>query len=422
MIGKHDTPPLQLMALPAGSVWSNSGRLWWRVRFPDDDKFSNVPLRPAAQSQALPDSAPKAQIEAVAWRIWEVERLKRTKLDERPKMAFVSLEEAAARYLADAVQFYGSSRESRNHALLLRPLRESLGDRDVETIVVADLLEVRNRLADKWARKTINHAVSCWRLFATWMMEHRLCSAAAKIEMCAATPLKRGRSKASESVPVRAAPHWAVKTAMRDAPPSLRAMVYVQELTGMRPGEVCSMRNEDIDRHGRLWLYRPQDHKNAWRGKPRVVVLGPRAQKALRPYLKERGPVFSPALADREWRAQKRNDRASPVQPSQRRGMRRVERPEKKPGAEWVREAYTSAVAKRVTRAVRDGRLPKEEAWSPNQLRHACATRVRLWFGLDAAKGVLGHSMHGGVTDIYSFEAMEREAIRLASPAMQRIG
>lgn len=413
-------PPYPAMALPAGSVWSNSGRLWWRVRFPGDERFSNVPLRPSAQSQALPDSSPKHKIEEVAWRIWEVERLKRVKVEQRPRMAFVSIEEAAARYLADAAEFYGSSREGRNQELLLRPLREALGDRDVESVVVADLLDVRNSLADRWSRKTINHAVSAWRLFATWMMEHRLCSAAAKTELCAATPLKRGRSRAREPVPVRAAPHWAVKEAMRDAPPSLRAMVYVQELTGMRPGEICAMRAEQIERRGRLWLYRPGHHKNDWRGKPRVVVLGPRAQKALAPYLGESGPVFSPALADREWRRMKRAARATPVQPSQR--SRRVARPAKKPGPWWERDAYTAAVAARVGRAVREGRLPKDEAWSPNQLRHACATRVRLWFGLDAAKGVLGHSMHGGVTDVYSFEAMEREAIRLATPAMERIG
>ena len=32
------------------------------------------------------------------------------------------------------------------------------------------------------------------------------------------------------------------------------------------------------------------------------------------------------------------------------------------------------------------------EPWSPNQLRHSCATRLRAEFDLEAAQAVLGHS------------------------------
>jgi len=358
-----------------------------------------------------------------AWRIWERAAGESAPTPrERPRGAPVLVREGVERYVRACADIYREGREGRYHAYALRAVLERLGDREVESLAVADLLDCREDLIERgYARKTINHFVGVWRLWAGWMMENRLCSASAKVEIVATPPLKPRRSRAPEPQPVRAVPHWQVKAAMRDAPPSLRAMVYVQELSGMRPGEVCAMRAEDVDRRGRLWIYRPAVHKNDWRGMPRAVVLGPRAQKILRPYLaKASGPVFSPALADREWRAAKRAARKSPVQPSQRGGARRVAKPEKRPGATWLRDAYTAAVAARVNRAVRAGIIP--ERWSPNQLRHACATRVRLWFGLEAAKGVLGHSMRGGVTDVYSFEAMERESIRLASPAMERIG
>lgn len=40
-------------------------------------------------------------------------------------------------------------------------------------------------------------------------------------------------------------------------------MVQMQLLTAARPGEVCIMRPCDIDRSGRIWVYKPKDHKTA---------------------------------------------------------------------------------------------------------------------------------------------------------------
>jgi hypothetical protein len=40
-------------------------------------------------------------------------------------------------------------------------------------------------------------------------------------------------------------------------------------------------------------------------------------------------------------------------------------------------------------------------SWSPNQLRHNCATRVPRLYGLDVAAAVLGHRL-GTVTEVYA--------------------
>lgn len=39
--------------------------------------------------------------------------------------------------------------------------------------------------------------------------------------------------------------------------------------------------------------------------------------------------------------------------------------------------------------------------WTPNQLRHSCATEVREKFGLEVAQVALGHS-RADVTQIYA--------------------
>ena len=43
----------------------------------------------------------------------------------------------------------------------------------------------------------------------------------------------------------------------------------------------------------------------------------------------------------------------------------------------------------------------KHHHWSPNQLRHAAATKIREEFGLEAAQVYLGHSQ-AYVTEIYA--------------------
>jgi integrase len=61
----------------------------------------------------------------------------------------------------------------------------------------------------------------------------------------------------------------------------VRDRVEIQRLAGMRPGEVCQLRWREIDRSGEVWEYRPVRHKTAWRGKERVVFIGPKAQAVL---------------------------------------------------------------------------------------------------------------------------------------------
>lgn len=39
--------------------------------------------------------------------------------------------------------------------------------------------------------------------------------------------------------------------------PQVKAMIELQRLTGMRPGEVCLMRTCDIDVTGKIWIFLP---------------------------------------------------------------------------------------------------------------------------------------------------------------------
>jgi len=59
------------------------------------------------------------------------------------------------------------------------------------------------------------------------------------------------------------------------------------------------MRLSDIDMSADLWEYRLEKHKSAYRGKDRVIPLGPQAQEVIKPFLKadRSAYLFSPAGA-----------------------------------------------------------------------------------------------------------------------------
>jgi integrase len=164
--------------------------------------------------------------------------------------------------------------------------------------------------------------------------------------------------------------------------------------SGMRPGEVVQMSMAGIDQSPSVWLYTPPRHKTEHHGRGRRVDLGPKAQEVLRPWLRVDGkPLFSPAEWEEKRNADRRAKRATPMTPSQSRRGRKPSR-KRAPKATYTVESYCRAVARACEKAGID-------SWSPNQIRHAFATRVRAEFGLEGAQVSLGHAK-ADVTQVYA--------------------
>ena len=164
------------------------------------------------------------------------------------------------------------------------------------------------------------------------------------------------------------------------------------------------MRPCDIDMESDIWVYEPHEHKNKWRGHERKIPLGPKAQVLLRPFLDR--PLttyfFSPKEAE-EWRyAELRNNRKTPLTPSQRK-RRPKRRPKKAPGDRYKTSSYSQAISYGIKKANKDrkGKEPPIPHWFPLQLRHTRATEVRREYGLDAAQVTLGHA-RADVTQVYA--------------------
>src|SRR5262249_24253725 len=131
----------------------------------------------------------------------------------------------------------------------------------------------------------------------------------------------------------------------------LADMVRLQLVTGMRPGEVCTMRAIDIDMTGPVWLYRPSRHKTEHHGHTRIIAIGPRAQEIVRRHLKTeiQAYLFSPADSIAEFRAELRRHRKSKVQPSQENRAKTT--PNRRPGLRYTKSSYANAVADACNRA-----------------------------------------------------------------------
>lgn len=206
--------------------------------------------------------------------------------------------------------------------------------------------------------------------------------------------LKLGRTDAKEGEPVRPVPGVFIEAVKPHVWSPIRAMIDLQLLTAMRPGEACIMQGCDLETSGRVWIYRPQRHKSEHHGHKREIYLGPQAQEIIKPFLRPdlQAFLFSPADARAEHFRKLRANRQSPVQPSQ--VCRQKKEPKKLPGDRYTVTSYRRAIA----RACEKARVPK---WHPHQLRHNAATNIRKLHGIEMARIILGHST-AFTTEIYA--------------------
>jgi integrase len=341
----------------------------------------------------------------------------------------LTINELALAYLEFADGYYRKNGEPtsevRNIRLSIRPLRELFGTLPARDFGPPQLKVVRQALVESGlCRRVVNQRTRrLVRMFA-WGVEESKVPLHVHWGLKAVKGLQRGRSGVRESEPVKPVPDAFVDAIEPYVSRQVWAMIQLQRLTGMRPGEVCGMRTIDVDTSGRVWIYTPESHKTEHHGRSRKVYLGPAAQVILRPWLRPEltARLFSPREAMEERWAGRRERRETPLTPSQR-GRTRKAKPKRSPGESYDTRSYYHAVlygvrkvnseAKKAAKA--KGTDPKEiPAWHPNQLRHNAATRFRREFGLDATKAVLGHSsvmptqVYAEQDEAKAMEAMER--------------
>jgi integrase len=364
-----------------------------------------------------------------------------------------SVSEVLLAYLTHATAHYRGpdgqpTDELRHVKTVCRHVRELYGNTPCDRFGPLALKAVRQRfIALGWSRKTVNARVERIRRIFKWAAADELLPPAVYHALAAVAGLQRGRTSARETEPVRPVADVVVHATLPHLNRHVRGLVEFQRLTGCRPGEACSVRRVDLDMSGPVWRYRPPQHKGAWRGKGRVIPVGPQAQSVLRGFFTDDPSecLFSPARAVAELLAERAARRATPRWASHvaRNAGKRVARRKRPPADRYTRLSYLTAVTRACDRAFPPAgdvarreresvakwwaRLTDEEReqvkdwrqshrWHPNQLRHSFATRVRKEYGLEAAQVLLGHA-RADVTQVYA----ERNE-QLAAAVAEKIG
>ncbi len=94
-------------------------------------------------------------------------------------------------------------------------------------------------------------------------------------------PVKKGHTEAAEPAPIGPISDSAIEATLPHLSGVVADMVRFQRLTGCRPGEVCKIKPSMVNRESDVWEIQFEEHKGAWRGKDRVVYVGPKAQAVL---------------------------------------------------------------------------------------------------------------------------------------------
>ena len=322
-----------------------------------------------------------------------------------------SVNELVLSYLRFAKTYYVKNGrptgEVRNLKDAVRPLVASHGQVSVTDFGPLSLKAVReSMIASDLSRGVVNERVNRIRRVFKWGVENQIVPPSVLHGLQSVAPLKRGRCNVRETDRVVPVPDHYVDSVINVAPKQIAAMIQLQRLTGMRPGEVVIMRTCDIDMSGPIWEYRPFEHKTEHHGRTRVIYLGPQSQEILGEHLKPEleAFLFSPKEV-KALRAQiARANRVTPMTPSQL-ARRPKASPRRAPTDRYNTVTYARAISYACDKAFPHpefGGTPisrltpkqrveladwkREHRWSPNRLRHNAATYLRKRFGIEAAR------------------------------------
>ena len=317
-------------------------------------------------------------------------------------------------YLDHAETYYSASTEFVNLKLACGPLSELFA-----TTAACKFGILQYRACRDWwlstntrSRQYINKQMKRMLRIFKWAVGEGMIPASIHETLKCVDSLKRGRTPAKEAKRIVPVEVCRVEATLPHLTQVVSDMIRFQSLVGCRPGEVCAITPGTVNRSGEVWTIALEIHKTAWRGKSRVIYVGPKAQAILAKYLLRGADsaCFSPIESEKQRLEVRLAARITPLSCGNTPGSNVARKPRKSPGEAYTTGSYAHAIKYACLRAFPAPKNLSDEAkkkwksdhaWSPNQLRHNAATSIRREFGLEAAQVILGHS-EIGTTQIYA--------------------
>lgn len=230
-----------------------------------------------------------------------------------------------------------------------------------------------------WSRGVVNRRVVRIRTIFRWAERKRLVPPGTFAHLCTLPGLAPTDARVRHTTQSKSATMQEVNAICKYLSPVGRAMLLTQWWTGMRSGEVRLMRENEVDRTGEVWVYTPATHKMQRKGQSRAILIGGRAQAALRWWLLAAEPgayVFPPSKTYAG-----------------------------KQGC-YSDTAYARLIA-------RAAEVAGVAGFHPYRCRHAAKNRITSSMGLDAARTILGQRSLG-TTNQYGDALDLRTAMEVA--------
>jgi integrase len=278
-----------------------------------------------------------------------------------------------------------------------------------------------------WSRSFTNKQISRIKHVFQWAVGEQLIPPSVHHALMAVEGLRRGRSDARETEPVKPVAEAHIDAVLPFVSKQVGAMIELQQVTGARGGELFIMRPCDIEIAGPVWVYRPSQHKTLHHGHTREIRLGRRAQKIIEPFLGNRpttGYLFSPIDAEADRRATLTANRKTPLSCGNRPGTNKARKPTRTITETYTKDSYARAITRACEKAdkwAKGGKVISNDHvcvphWHPHQIRHTAATRLRHEYGLEAAQVILGQKTLT-VTQVYA-----EKNVALADRIMAEVG
>lgn len=261
--------------------------------------------------------------------------------------------------------------------IALRYVKQKYGRKPITDFGPLALEAIRNEMIKVGnSRRYINQNIGRIKRMFRWGVAKQMLPVEIYQALMTVDGLRKGKTKARETAPIMPVDDAIIDATIKKVSKVIGDMIRFQRLTGCRPGELFILRPCDVDRSSDVWEYIPESHKMEHKGRRRVILIGPKAQEVIRPYLLRDSKSF--CFLDRRHRQFKR----------------------------WNYHKAIKTACEKL----------EIEPWAPNRLRHTAATAIRESAGLEASQAVLGHS-RADTTQIYA----ERD-LRLAAKIIREVG
>lgn len=278
-------------------------------------------------------------------------------------------------------------------ALIGRELGEFAGHLPVTKVTEATLVSWRDQIErnPELTRRGINRKIQAALQVFKWGRARGLVPKPVWADISCIEPLKRGEvgERPENGRPRRAVSVEEVEQVVVHCCRQVAAMLRLQALCGMRPGEVIAMRWSDIDKEGidgdttGSWLYTvPGGGKTGHHGHVTRYLLPPAAQRILEQFpALPLAHIFSPAEAMAERSERRRKERKTKVQPSQQRRDREAK-------CNYAQVWGINEYRRHVERACERADVPR---FTPHEVRHGFVTWAANALSLSAAAAAANH-------------------------------